>query len=269
MAVLYNFWNMMSREVAVNPPVPAAGFGWAPAPWGIRLVAEALAAVNHGWTTRQLQLRGAAEVERAGWAMLADVAGVSPAALLRMHQVHGAAVHRATARDAGVRPREADIISTEDCSIALAVQVADCVPLLLASSRTGRVAAAHAGWRGTAANVAGVAAAEFDPDASVIAAIGPSIGPCCYRVGTELRTAFEASGWSPTLLDQWLISRDGVLYLDLWQANTAQLRDAGVAERNIHISRLCTACHPDWFCSYRRDGPETGRLAGFIRSAKG
>src|SRR4030095_14872478 len=98
--------------------------------------------------------------------------------VLRMQQVHGAAVHRVSAADVGRSPREADIISTDDREIALAVQVADCVPLLLADRRTGRVAAAHAGWRGTASNVAGIAAAEFGTEherpTSLVAALGPS-----------------------------------------------------------------------------------------------
>ncbi len=161
---------------------------------------------------------------------------------------------------------------TSDRAVALAVQVADCVPLLLGDPRTGRVAAAHAGWRGTAANAAGVAAAEFeqnrDASPTLVAALGPSIGPCCYRVGPELRLSFEALGWPTSLLDRWFSARAGGLYLDLWQANTDQLLTAGVAARDIHVSTLCTACHPDWFCSYRRDGPGTGRMVGFICSAK-
>ena len=252
-------------------PAPADGFAWVEAPWGVRLVARALLDFSHGWTTRQLPLRGSADDARAGWAQVADVAGVPASAVIRMHQVHGAAVHRATAADAGAPAHQADIMATADRAIALAVQVADCVPLLLADPVTRRMAAAHAGWRGTAKNVAGVAAAEFDrPDGSTpspIAALGPSIGPCCYRVGPELRTSFEALGWPSSMLDRWFLTRSGGLYLDLWQANADQLLAAGIPTHNIHVSGLCTACHPDWFCSYRRDGPRAGRLAGFIARA--
>ena len=150
-------------------------------------MANALLDFCHGWTTRQLQLRGSADDARAAWAQVADAAGVPASAVIRMHQVHGAAVHRATAADVGAAAHEADIMATADRAIALAVQVADCVPLLLADPVTRRIAAAHAGWRGTAKNVAGVAAAEFDGTDGgrprSIAALGPSIGPCCYRVG--------------------------------------------------------------------------------------
>jgi polyphenol oxidase len=252
-------------------PAPADGFAWVEAPWGIRLVAQALLHFCHGWTTCQLQLRGSADDARAGWAQVADAAGVRAPAVIRMHQVPGAAVHRATAADAGAPPHEADIIATTDRAIALAVQVADCVPLLLADPVTHRIAAAHAGWRGTAKNAAGVAAAEFDEvdrdTPRPIAALGPSIGPCCYRIGPELRTSFEGLGWSSSMLDRWFLMRSGGLYLDLWQANTDQLLAAGIPAQNIHVSGLCTACHPDWFCSYRRDGPRAGRLAGFIARA--
>ena len=263
---------MTMPGAALSVPVPAEGFEWIAAPWGCQLVARALQGFRHGWTTRQLQLRGTPDVERSGWAMVAAAAGVVPDAVLRMQQVHGAAVHRASAADVGGSPREADIISTDDGEIALAVQVADCVPLLLADRQTGRVAAAHAGWRGTASNVAGIAVAEFGTErerpTSLVAALGPSIGPCCYRVGPELRTSFEDLGWAPSLLDRWFSTRARALSLDLWQANVDQLLAAGIAARNIHVSRLCTACHLDWLCSYRREGPGTGRIAGFVCRAK-
>jgi YfiH family protein len=265
---------MVMPSVAPSAPLPADGFEWVGAPWGLQLVAAALKDFRHGWTTRQLQLRGTADVERAGWAKVAEAAGVRPGAVLRMHQVHGVAVHRASIVDAGTAPRDADIISTDDRGVALAVQVADCVPLLLADPRIGRAVAAHAGWRGTASNAASVAAAEFGRDhhsdlpATLVATLGPSVGPCCYRVGPELRTSFEGLGCAPYLLDRWFSTRAGALYLDLWQANVDQLLAAGLAAQNIHVSGLCTACHPGWFYSYRRDGPGTGRMAGFICSAK-
>jgi polyphenol oxidase len=272
MTVLYNLCLVVMQSVASSAPVPADGFEWVAAPWGRQLVAHALKDFRHGWTTRQLQLRGSRDVERAGWAQIAEAADVQPAAVLRMHQVHGVAVHRASAADIGTPPHEADVIRTDDHEIALAVQVADCVPLLLGDPPSGRIAAAHAGWRGTASNAAGVAAAEFDTGddgrASLVAVLGPSIGPCCYRVGPEVRTSFEGLGWAPSLLDRWFSLRAGAFSLDLWQANVDQLLAAGIAARNIHVCRLCTACHPEWLCSYRREGPGTGRMAGYIRSAK-
>jgi YfiH family protein len=180
--------------------------------------------------------------------------------------------HASGARITGAPIGDADIIASSDDRIALAVQVADCVPLLIADAQNGQVVAAHAGWRGTAANAAGVAVAELASNraasGSVIAALGPSIGPCCYRVGDELLGAFEGQGCSSEDMGRWFVRRGANLYLDLWQANLDQLMRAGVSESRAFVSRLCTSCHPDWFYSYRREGTGTGRLVGFIRSAK-
>ncbi len=78
-------------------------------------------------------------------------------------------------------------------------------------------------------------------------------------------SAFAAAGWSEADRARWFVRRDGRLFLDIWRANADQLERAGVPGNQIFVSRLCTACHPDWFHSYRRDGGGTGRLAGFIR----
>src|SRR6187549_937273 len=118
---------MAVRNMAISAPVPADGFAWAAAPWGLKLIALALEDLRHGWTTSQLQLRGGADIERSGWTMVAGAAGVPLPALIRMHQVHGVNIHRATAADVGTRSHDADIIRTDDKGIAVAVQVADCV----------------------------------------------------------------------------------------------------------------------------------------------
>ncbi len=259
MTVLYN---------AGVPPVVDEPFAWRPAPWGVALCCNAFREVRHGWTTRQLRLRGSADVERAGWSAVAADLGVGPDELVRLKQVHGACIFD-TATTSDVVP-EADIVFSARGDRGVAVQVADCVPLLLADDTGGVVAASHAGWRGTAADVAGVSVRELIARHAVRAAhlrgaVGPSIGPCCYEVGGELRKAFVDAGWSALDLEWWFVERDGRLYLDLWKANADQLVRSGLARDRVHVSRLCTACHPDWFDSYRRDGPGTGRLAGYIR----
>jgi purine-nucleoside/S-methyl-5'-thioadenosine phosphorylase / adenosine deaminase len=247
-------------------PLPGPGFRWVRAPWGHQLSADVLASFPHGWTSRQLQLRGPGEA--AGWRLLAEAAGVASDDLIRLRQVHRAGVHRVVpAVRLEVAP-EADIVLADDRQAAVAVRVADCVPLLIADPSGGLAAAAHAGWRGTLADVAGTAVGAFvtsghDP-AALVAAMGPSIGPCCYRVGQEVREAFD--GRWPDTRDAWLIARDGELFLDLWAANRDQLLRAGLLPGRIFTSALCTACHPAWFFSHRRDGPGTGRMAGYIRS---
>jgi YfiH family protein len=251
------------------PPAAGDDFEWADASWGLRLRARALAHVPHGWTTRQLTLRGSPDGERDGWSAIATTVGLAAASLVRLRQVHGAEVHVA---DGPVLPTppSADIVLTDRTDRVVAVQVADCAPILVASADGRVVAAAHAGWRGTAADVAGASVRSLSQrfevrPATVSAAIGPSIGPCCYEVGDELIAAFATYGWSDEDLTRWFVRRDGKLYLDVWQANADQLVKAGLPLERVHASRLCTACHLDWFYSYRREGAGTGRLAGFIR----
>lgn len=259
MGVLYN---------AAMPPAVSEEFQWTDSPLGTLLVARAFHQLSHGWTTRQLELRGGNGREQHGWDRVAAAAGVQPGRLVRLRQVHGAAVF--VADDAtGDRP-EADIVLTARADLVVAVQVADCAPVLLASRSGAVVGAAHAGWRGTAADVSGVAVRalvdRFAVDAaSLSAAIGPAIGPCCYEVGEELPAVFAERGWNEAERNRWFIRRDGRLFLDVWQANADQLRHAGIPDDQVHVSRLCTACHPEWFYSYRREGAGTGRLAAFIR----
>jgi hypothetical protein len=203
---------------------------------------------------------------------VAGAVGVAPEALRRVRQVHGAAAvcYRKGDRRPGPWPA-ADIVLTDDPSLAVAVQVADCVPLLLADAGTGAVCAAHVGWRGAAAGVPGAAVAALadafgSRPADLVAAIGPSIGPCCYEVGEEVRDAFRRAaggGWSG---DAWFQpGTRGRPHLDLWRATADQLLAAGLDPRRVHASRLCTSDHRRFFYSYRADGPGTGRMAAAIR----
>jgi polyphenol oxidase len=254
------------------PPEVSGEFAWRAAPWGLVLQCRALGSVAHGWTTRQLQLRGTPEAERAGWAAIGDAVGLSPGKLVRLAQVHGSAVHVADSRPCGTP--EADIVLSDAGDRVVAVQVADCAPILTADGSGRVIAASLAGWRGTAADVAGVTVRaladryQAEPD-TISAAVGPCIGPCCYEVGEELVDAFRATGWSEVDCERWFVWRDGTLFLDIWRANADQLERAGVPAKRIFLSRLCTACHPDYFHSYRRDGAGTGRLAGYIRARSG
>ncbi len=262
-----------------------SGFVWTTEEWGPALRSRALGEVaDHFFTTRQLRLRG--ETEAEDWRRVAAAIGVTPPRLLRLTQVHGCAVflhraggppHEPSGRTPGPAPAEvewpeADILATDDPSVALAVQVADCVPLLLADRQTGAVAAVHAGWRGTAAGAAPAAVTalvrEFGarPD-RLVAAQGPSIGPCCYTVGEELVDAFRAGGFARSV-DRWFVRDDaGGLKLDVWAANRDQLVSSGVPAAAIHAADLCTSSRPDLFASYRRDGSGTGRIAAVIRSS--
>lgn len=260
--------------MTIGVDISVDGFTWTSESWGRGLRADALSPVAlHVFTTRDLPL-GANE---GPWTEIARALGTTH--LVRLRQVHGADVvvlrrgepHRAR------RERErADILVSNDPFVTIAVQAADCVPLLLADPVTGAVAAAHAGWRGLAARVpehAVLALADaFGARASdLIVAIGPSIGPCCYEVGPELDEAFATAGFEDHARRRWFAAREvkrkGRLSLDLWVAVVDQLVAAGVPVAQISIARLCTAHQPRLFPSYRRDRETAGRLAGAIRSA--
>ena len=147
------------------------------------------------------------------------------------------------------------------------------MPLLLADPVSGAVAAAHAGWRGTAANVAatavGVLAEAFGARAAdLVVAHGPSIGACCYEVGQDLVDEFRRAGFDGAVERWFSRGADRRLRLDLWLANRDQLIAAGIPARQVHQSALCTASHPGVFASYRRDGAGTGRIAAVIRASR-
>jgi YfiH family protein len=259
------------------PPVPET-FHWTRESWGAGLRCRPLDTIApHVFTTRQLELTG------DGYAGLAESVGARTVATVA--QVHGAevAVCRRGIPLPAVRP-EADALIADDPAIAIAVRAADCVPLLMADRTRGVVAAVHAGWRGTAARAAVAAldalTREFGTRAAdVVVAIGPSIGSCCYEVGSELVDAFAAAGHERHLIDRWFstppVPRGAfpagrpapALRLDVAGSNRDQLILAGVPEEQIHAAGVCTAMHLDILTSYRAEREKAGRIAGAIRPA--
>jgi YfiH family protein len=230
------------------------------------LQCRALASIAaHFFTTRQFAFESGGDESR--WSALRDAIGGD--ALVRLRQVHGCTVVVAGPATAALPQPEADALVCATGGPALAVQVADCVPILI-GSRGGPVAAVHAGWRGTAAGIAGAAVEALGrlgagPE-DLVVAIGPAIGPCCYEVHWDLRRGFLEKGWSDTQVGRWFVDRgDARPLLDLWSANREQLEAAGVPPAQVHVSALCTATHRETFYSYRADGPGTGRMVGVIR----
>jgi YfiH family protein len=258
-------------------PPPGDGFAWRASPAGPTLVCGALEPyAAHLFTTRAWRLGTAAAGDRdAGWQQVAEAMGVDAPHLAHLHQVHGGAVvvrRRGDDQVAGAPLADADILVSNDPSIALAIQSADCVPLLFADRAAGAVAAAHAGWRGLAADVPGIAIRAMRDafgtlPANLVAAIGPSICADTYEVDAVVRSGFEAAGATERQLARWFLPgrRDAHWQFDGWQSAIDQLLDAGVPRAQIHAARLCTAAHPQ-FCSYRRDGTGAGRMAAAIRA---
>ena len=162
---------------------------------------------------------------------------------------------------------ECDGIITNQPGVMIGVCVADCAPVLLLDPVKKVVAALHAGWKGTAGEIVkkGVAALidMFDSDPSaILAAVGPSIGRCCYEVDGPVRDEFSRGGecWGEFAVE----TGDGKWQLDLSLANVLQLLDAGILRENIETTDLCVSCNKATFFSYRRDKGETGRQMGFI-----
>jgi hypothetical protein len=213
--------------------------------------------------------------------------------LIALRQIHSDVV--CEVEKALVEPCQGDASVTSRPGILLGIQTADCVPILLVDPRKRAVAAIHAGWRGTLARIAQKTIGHMQmrfgsKPADLRAALGPAIGGCCYEVGAELVTSFTSqfagaadwfdeprTGEEPNPL-QWLnMMPPGHqpppknVRLDLRKANRAQLLDAGLKAGNIYVSELCTACRTDLLFSYRKEGPESGRLMSAIgiRGASG
>lgn len=194
---------------------------------------------------------------------LAGAVGADRADLVAAHQVHGRAV---TVVDSDTPPGpRCDVLVTASIARTLMLRFADCTPILLADREKRVVAGVHAGWRGTAAGVAGAAVAglirtfKSDPR-DVVAGIGPAIGPCCYVVGGDVEGAFADRPWAITRAD------DGSIRLDLWEANRRALVEAGVPVEQIEVSGICTSCQSDRFFSHRANGGQpAGRFAAVIR----
>ena len=257
-------------------PIPHDAFRWIETAYGPALVCTALEPYAiHLFTTRRWTLGSAVRGDAGAWDEVGHAVGVGRATLVRLHQVHGATVvfrRVGELRDVNHLP-DADIVASNDPSLALAIQTADCVPMLVADRRTGCVAAAHAGWRGLAARVPAETvqglAHRFDAAAAdLIVALGPSISAARYEVGVDVREKFEAAGFTGEEIARWFTdgARPAHWQFDGARSAVDQLAAAGVPRGQIFACGLCTAAHPDLLCSYRRDWKDAGRMAAIIRA---
>jgi purine-nucleoside/S-methyl-5'-thioadenosine phosphorylase / adenosine deaminase len=191
----------------------------------------------------------------------ADALGYPGLPIVRGTQVHGArvvVVSEAPPPSAVADAGECDALVTALPGVGLAVQTADCVPLLLAAPEA--VAAVHAGWRGAVAGVAARAVEVFlamiPNRAAARAWIGPAIGPCCYEVGPEVAERFAPKHSRPRA--------GGKFSLDLPAAIRAQIEAAGFPPEGIMQPNGCTMCGGERFASYRRDGTHAGRMIALV-----
>lgn len=169
----------------------------------------------------------------------------------------------------GTKDRESaiadtDALTTNEKNVLLIVQVADCVPILLLDSKNAAIAAIHAGWKGTigeiAVNTINKMNQQYGTQAEdIIAAIGPSAGPCCYEVGDEVLDKVNKNKF-----DKVVKKRNESRILDLWEYNRISLIESGVKPENIEVSNLCTICNDDKFFSSRKGKGVTGRFVAGI-----
>ena len=204
----------------------------------------------------------------ANWNRLYEVLP-HPVLFSRLNQVHGNAVRVVTRADAGERP-PADGMATCDPGVVLGIFTADCVPVLMTTRDAAVACALHAGWRGVIAGIAanGIEAMEKlgASRGEVRAALGPSIGPCCFEVDAELaaRFAAEIPGSARYARD----GKPGKAYLDLRAIVRDQLVVAGVPADAIENAGPCTRCASDQFFSRRAaGGVTTGLQMSFIGRA--
>jgi polyphenol oxidase len=267
-------------EFAPLLKLPWLVHGFSTRPGGVSLL-ESEKVLNLGfmeWDTRENVLENRRLFQSA--------LGASDHQLIPLKQIHSDVIRLFP--QALADPCKGDASATNQPGLLLAIQTADCVPILLVDPKKRAVAAIHAGWRGTLARITQKAVGRMQYEygskpADLLAAIGPSIGPCCYEVSADFVTKFTAqfadaadyfdeprSGEEPNPL-QWLNMKPPGhqpppknVHLDLRKANRSQLVAAGLLTKNIYVSDLCTACHTGLLFSHRREGPLSGRLMSAV-----
>jgi polyphenol oxidase len=191
--------------------------------------------------------------------------GLDRSSLVTGYQTHSEHVVIVDDAMAGQLLPATDALITRSPRVALTLRFADCVPILLFDPVQRAIGIVHAGWKGTLSRIAGktaeaMAASFGSRPSDLIAGIGPSIGPCCYEVGEDVRRLVSATF---VRTDDLLQPRPGDrVHLDLWAANRRVLEDAGV--QHIESGALCTSCHRHEFFSHRGEAGVTGRFGAFL-----
>ena len=242
--------------------------------------------LNLGFTKQDS--RAAVERNRAAFVKTLGVSTrKNPWPLVTVRQIHSDIIHYVSAAPA--EPLAGDGLITDTPGLLLAIQAADCLPIILVDKKRRAVGVFHAGWRGTAKRIVEKGVGEMrrrfgSKPEDIRAAIGPGIHNCCYTVGPEVQNQFETQFvWASELFREtkdsepirekypllFLTSRapghselPKNIFLDLVKANRRQLLDAGVLGRNIEASELCTSCRTDLLFSHRAENGVTGRMMG-------
>lgn len=203
------------------------------------------------------------------YAYLAKTIGFDLEKLVLAHQVHGDTVQMVTEKDCrGIDHHlypECDGLITATPGVTLVVFTADCTPILLSDPVTGAVGAVHAGWRGTAYDIAGKAVRKMEAEfgcrpENIRAAIGPNIGPCCFRTDSDVPEAMVET-FGPAA-EEFIRANGEKFYVNLKSINALALRRAGV--ERIDISTECTMCSPEKYWSHRYTRGKRGSQGALI-----
>ena len=213
--------------------------------------------------------------------------GVSLWPLITLRQIHSDIIHNI--EDIPSEPLAGDGMISSTPGLLLAIQTADCLPVIIVDTKRHAVGVFHAGWRGTVKRIVEKGVGEIircfgSRPQDLKAAIGPGIHGCCYEVGEEVRTKFESQFGYAGRLFREVKESDPVrekypllflsarapghgelppkIFLDLVEANRQQLVATGVPAKSIEASPLCTNCRPELLFSYRAEKGRTGRLMG-------
>jgi YfiH family protein len=207
---------------------------------------------------------------KQNWGLLATAFAIPMERFMVVNQVHGDTI-------LVIRPHGSyfptgdelnyDAIVTSRANLAICIKTADCVPVFLADKIKKVIAVVHAGWRGTSLAIsAGLIKLMQDQygsePADILAAIGPSIGKCCYEVDQATADTFRQQKNCDLFLQSGRAK--GKWMLDLPKANFRQILETGVPARNIEVADCCTRCNADMFFSHRGSGGITGRQVNFM-----
>lgn len=197
---------------------------------------------------------------------IANTLGIAVGQLIFPRQVHGDTVIRidgSYCQRITNNPIEADALITSTPMLGIGILIADCVPLLFYDPVHQAIGVAHAGWRGTVANIALKTITAMKKQfgthpGDLIAGIGPSIGPQHFEIGDVVAEEFKNAFQN---YEDILLYKKNKTYCNLWHANQKQLIEAGINKQNISIAEICTYKHHDIFYSHRFSGGKTGRMA--------
>lgn len=194
---------------------------------------------------------------------LTTAIGIDAATLVRCRQVHGTGVAKVDWSDANQWKEQSDGLISDAPGLPLLLLFADCVPILLYDRQHHALGICHAGWRGTVngmvmATLWAMQAAYDTTPATLLACIGPSIGPASYEVGPEVVALAQAKLVDPNRFFTYPNGPDRNPYFDLWNANVAQLVEAGVPADQIEVSRIDTAQTTTDFFSHRAEQGRCG-----------